>query len=134
MAIIKVPNTDSLDIWRQKTNLLSIQQGDFARILVPFTTTITGAVTSVGVDLTGTGTLFLSELEVGTIVKDVDTGIERKIVEITDDFTAKTDVAFSPVLASASLATVDLVTAINSTFAGIKNIGRETLIRAIAMS
>lgn len=134
MALINVPDTDNFDIWRQKTNLLSIQQGDFERLIVPMTFTIAGTVSSAGVDITGVGTDFVDELCVGMIIKDPINLTERRVVEIIDATHLKTDIAFTPALTNSAIATVDLVSAINSTYSGIQNIGRDSLIRAIAMS
>lgn len=134
MAIIKVPDTDSFDLWRQKTNLISIEHGDFGRLVVPLSFPLTGTVSSVGDVLVGTGTLFLTELTVGSKVRTVIGGVERVISEITSNTSAKTSVAFTPALASEQLATVDIVTALNSIFAAIGNAQRDLLIRAIAMS
>lgn len=134
MAIIKVPDTDSFDLWRQKTNLLSLQQGDFNRLVAPLTYPITGTVTSFGDSLVGSGTNFLTDLTIGTKVRDIVTGVERVIVEITSATTAKTDTAFTPALASSQIATVDIITALNATFSAIGNSQRDVLIRAIAMS
>jgi hypothetical protein len=33
MPLVNVPITDSFDIWRQKTNLISVQQGDLTLLL-----------------------------------------------------------------------------------------------------
>lgn len=134
MQIIKVPDTDSFDLWRQKTNLLALVQGDLDRLLVPMNYPIVGTVSSFGDSLVGVGTLFLSELNVGTIVRDISNGVERRIVEVTSNTTAKTDTAFTPALASSQLATVDFVTALNTAFATGTDIHRSNLIRAIAMS
>lgn len=134
MAIIKVPDTDSFDLWRQKTNLLSLQQGDFSRLIAPLSYPIVGTVTSFGDSLVGTGTNFVNELTVGTKVRDLVNGTERTIVEITSATTAKTDSAFTPALLNSQIATVDIITALNSTYASIGNVQRDLLIRAIAMS
>jgi len=134
MAIINVPDTDSFDLWRQKTNLISLQQGDFARLIVPLDYAITGTVSSFGDSLVGVGTLFLTELVVGTRVKDIVNGTERVISEITSNTAAKTSVAFTPSLVNAQIATMDIITALNATYSAIGNVQRDILIRAIAMS
>lgn len=134
MTIIHVPDTDSFDLWRQKTNLLSLQQGDFARIANPLIVPITGLVTTVGTGLRGVGTLFLAELAVGTRVKDLTFGTERVVVEITSNTSAKTDVAFSPALASTPIVTLDIVTVLNSIYTHMESTQRRLLITAIAMS
>lgn len=134
MTIIHVPDTDSFDLWRQKTNLLSLQQGDFARIADPLIVPITGLVTTVGDSLIGVGTLFLTELAVGTRVKDLTFGTERVVVEITSDASAKTDVAFSPALASTPIVTLDIVTVLNSIYTHMESTQRRLLITAISMS
>jgi hypothetical protein len=134
MAIIKTPDTDSFDLWRQKTNLASIEQGDLARLIVPLTYSLTGTVTSVADSLIGTGTLFLTELTVGSKVRSVIGGVERTISEITSNTSAKTSVAFTPALASEQISTVDIITALNSAYSAIGGVQRDILIRAIAMS
>ena len=134
MTIIHVPDTDSFDLWRQKTNLLSLQQGDFARIANPLIVPITGLVTTVGTSLIGVGTLFLTELDVGTRVKDLTFGTESVVVEITSNTSAKTDIAFSPALASTPIVTLDIVTVLNSIYTHMESTQRRLLITAIAMS
>ena len=134
MTIIHVPDTDSFDLWRQKTNLLSLQQGDFARIANPLIVPITGLVTTVGTSLNGAGTLFQTELAVGTRVKDLTFGTERVVVEITTNTSAKTDIAFSPALASTPIVTLDIVTVLNSIYTHMESTQRRLLITAIAMS
>lgn len=134
MSIIRVPDTDSFDLWRQKTNLLSLQQGDFSRLVAPLNYPIVGTVTSFGDSLVGTGTNFVNELTVGTKVRDIVNGTERIIVEITSATTAKTDSAFTPALLNSQITTVDIITALNSTYISIGNVQRDILIRAIAMS
>jgi len=133
MTIIHVPDTDSFDLWRQKTNLLSLQQGDFARIVNPLIVPITGLVTTVGTSLIGHETLFVTELAVGTRVKD-SSEQERVIVEITSNTSAKTNVAFSPALASTPIVTLDIVTVLNSIYTHMESTQRRLLITAIGLS
>ena len=52
-------------------------------------------VAATGTALTGTGTAFLTTLEVGTIIKHPTNGEERKISSITDDTNAVLESAFS---------------------------------------
>jgi len=134
MPILKVPDTDSFDLWRQKTNLLALQQGDFQRLIAPLVYPISGSVTSFGDSLVGVGTNFVTELIVGSRVRDIGTFAERTIIEITSATTAKTDTAFTPALAASQLATMDIITALNSTYLAIGTVQRNILIRAIAMS
>jgi len=134
MAIIKVPDTDSFDLWRQKTNLIAIQQGDLNRLIAPLTMPISGTISSFGDSLVGTGTNFITDLTVGSKVRSFPGGVERTIVEITSATAAKTNTAFTPALAGAQLITLDIVTALNSTFLLIGGVQRSILIRAIGMS
>lgn len=46
MALINVPDTDTFDIWRQKTNLLAQRQGDLALLITPVTTDLVSAINS----------------------------------------------------------------------------------------
>jgi len=126
--------TDSFDLWAQKTNLAALNQGDNDRLIVPMQFKIAGTVSSFGVDLVGAGTNFISELNVGTIVHDIATGQRRRVIEISSATTAKTDVAFTPSLSLAEVATVDFVTALNTAFEAGEDKQRALLIRAIAMS
>ena len=62
----------------------------------------TSSVATTGTALTGTATSFLSDLEVGSLVKNPDTGEERTITAIASDTAATLDAAFtSDLLASA---------------------------------
>ena len=68
-----------------------------------FKQNLAGTVSSSGVTLTGTGTDFLNKLTVGSIVRDLASGQERKIASVVSATSADTDTAFSPVLLGASL-------------------------------
>jgi phage tail sheath protein FI len=68
-----------------------------------FKQNLAGTVASAGTTLTGTGTLFLDNLTVGSIVRDLASGQERKVVSITSDTDAVLDTGFAPVLSGASL-------------------------------
>lgn len=68
-----------------------------------FKQTLDGTVSSSGTALTGVGTAFLSKLEVGSIVRDIVSGQERKIVSVASDTSAIVDTAFSPALSGATL-------------------------------
>ena len=133
MAVINVPDTDSFDLWRQKTNLISLVVGDLDRLAVSMNYPIAGTVSSFGTSLVGVGTSFLTELNVGTIVR-TPTGVQRKIVAITSNTAAQTDTAFTPALANSLISTVDFVTALNTAFLSGNDEHRANLIRAIAMS
>lgn len=135
MTIINVPDTDSFDLWRQKTNLLSLSQGDVEKLTTPLdNSAIAGTISSFGVDLIGTGTSFTTDLVIGSKVRDNASGVERIISHIIDDTNAKTSVAFTPALSSAKLSTVDIISALNSVYDEVFITSRKILIRAIAMS
>lgn len=135
MSIVRVPDTDSFDLWRQKTNLSSLQQGDLSRLIAgSLTFPIAGTVSSFGDSLVGTGTNFLVDLAIGSKVRALPGGAERTIVEITSATTAKTNTAFTPALASSQLVTVDIITALNSAYQAIVSSQRHVLVRAIGMS
>lgn len=135
MTIINVPDTDSFDLWRQKTNLLSLSQGDVEKLTIPLdNSAIAGTISSSGVDLIGTGTSFTTDLVIGSKVRDNASGVERIISQIIDDTNAKTSVAFTPALSSAKLSTVDIISALNSVYDEVFITSRKILIRAIAMS
>lgn len=135
MTIINVPDTDSFDLWRQKTNLLSLSQGDVEKLTIPLdNSAIAGTISSSGVDLIGTGTSFTTDLVIGSKVRDNASGVERIISQIIDDTNAKTSVAFTPALSSAKLSTVDIISALNSVYDEVFITSRKMLIRAIAMS
>lgn len=68
-----------------------------------FKQTLAGTVTSSGTSITGTGTAFLSTLEPGSLVKDVASGQERRVVLVTSDTDVVVDSEFSPALAGATL-------------------------------
>jgi hypothetical protein len=134
MPVIKIPNTDSFDMWRQKTELLALEHGDFQRLVVPLSFSISGTVTSFADSLVGVVTNFLTDLTIGSRIRDLITLEERIVIEITSATTARTSVAFTPALSSSVLSTVDIISALNSTFITIGNSQRSILIRAIAMA
>jgi hypothetical protein len=68
-----------------------------------FKKTLTGTISSSGVELVGVGTMFTKELAVGSVIKDLDTKQERVIVEITDDTHAEIDMALNVELDDATL-------------------------------
>jgi len=47
MAIPNVPDTDTFDIWRQKTNLIAQLEGDLTLLLTPVTTDLVAAINSI---------------------------------------------------------------------------------------
>ncbi len=51
MAIINVPDTDTFDIWRQKTNLIAQRQGDLVLLTTPVTTDLVSAINSLSSSL-----------------------------------------------------------------------------------
>lgn len=55
MAIISVVDTDTFDIWRQKTNLLSQQQGDLDLLLTSVKTDLVSAINEVFSSLNDSG-------------------------------------------------------------------------------
>jgi phage tail sheath protein FI len=68
-----------------------------------FRQTLVGTVSSTGTALTGTGTSFLSRLVPGSIIKNIATGEERKIVSISSNTAAVVDAAFSSDLSGATV-------------------------------
>ncbi len=44
MALVEVVRTDSIDVWRQKTNLLSQQQGDLDLLLTTDKSSLVAAI------------------------------------------------------------------------------------------
>lgn len=68
-----------------------------------FKQTLAGTASSSGAIITGVGTNFDDVLEIGTIIKDLASGQERKVVAINTAFEIEVDSAFSPSLAGATL-------------------------------
>lgn len=64
---------------------------------------LAGTVSSSGTTITGVGTSFATTLIAGTIVKDLVSGQERKIVSVASATSCAVDVAFNPSLDGASL-------------------------------
>ena len=65
-----------------------------------FKQTLSGPVSSSGVEVSGSD--FTNRVVPGTILKDLTTGQERKVVSVDDDSTLTVDRAFSPALGSGS--------------------------------
>jgi len=64
-------------------------------LVVPFTINGTGAVYSNGVFVTGTGTLFSTELQVGGYIINTDTTEFRKVTSVTSDTTCVIEAPFT---------------------------------------
>lgn len=74
----------------------------------PLYTALTGTIASSGVTLTGTSTLFLTELVIGTPLLNLATGELRVVDSITSDTVATTAVAFTT-LSGATLRAIDRI-------------------------
>lgn len=69
-----------------------------------FSQTLTGTVSSSGTEVSGSEDCeFTTRVAVGTILKDVASGQERKVVAVEDDTTLVVDRPFSPSLSSSTL-------------------------------
>lgn len=80
--------------------------GGGIRLTAPAMPTLTGTATSVGTAVTGTGTLFTTELVVGDkiyISGDTSSNASRAVVAIADNTHLTTDSAFSPTLSATTL-------------------------------
>jgi hypothetical protein len=68
-----------------------------------FSQTLAGTVSSSGTTVTGTGTAFLTVLEVGSLLVDVESGQERVVTAIASDTSCSVDEAFNPELSGATV-------------------------------
>jgi len=135
---------DSFNIWMQKTNVLSREQGDLnnlpPKVLTELQSTTARSGTVAGIIyeyvLTGTSTTFTTDVSVGDILKittSTPTTIEARVIQVTSDTSLTLDRKLPEVFTGATyenLKELSLVSAINS----IDDDIRRSLIRSIAMS
>ena len=135
---------DNFNVWSQKTNVVSREQGDLnnlpTKILTELQSTTAKSGTVAGslneYVLTGTFTTFTTDVSVGDILKittTTPTVIEARVVQVASDTSLTLDKKFPEVFTGATyenLKELSLVSAINSVDDEI----RRSLIRSIAMS
>jgi hypothetical protein len=68
-----------------------------------FSQTLAGTVSSSGTAVTGIGTSFLSRVTPGTILRDVASGQERKVVSVVSDTSLTVEKAFQPPLGTSTV-------------------------------
>jgi len=136
---------DSFNVWLQKTNVVSTEQGNLNNLdpslltEIQALTTRTGTVAGTldGFELSGTTTFFTSDVSVGDIIRietATPTVMERRVVSITNDTTLIVDIKFSETFSNESyenISFLSLVEAVNHTY---ESEIRRSLIRSIAMS
>lgn len=81
---------------------------------------LVGTVSSSGTTVTGTGTAFTSNLVVGSVIKDIATGQQRRVTAIGSNTSLTIASAFSPNLSSGSkLLGTSFIVPSNSTLGGV---------------
>jgi len=135
---------DNFNVWVQKTNIAAREEGDLNDLSSTLLSQLTSATARVGTvsgninsyTITGSGTFFQSNVEVGDIIKITinTTVIESRVVAIGSNTSltieTKIPATFSN-LAYENLKSISLVNAINTIY---DDESRRILIRAIAMS